>query len=262
MNHTFEEISISTGDTSAKIAPGRGAIVTSFTINITKILFLDRETFNDATKNVRGGIPLLFPNAGPLKGGIFNLPQHGFARKMPWQVSESQPDSLTLKLRSNMKTRENYPFDFELTLNVEVRKNRLIHNLKVKNTGDKPMPTGYGLHPYFSIPQADKQELRTNIVGFNPAHVNWLEEFDRSFANPGLIHVTISGRKIIIETDPAIFQVARVWHLPGKNFICFEPWTRDNFALDFPEHSLWVKPDESVTLSMAISYIDNNDNAL
>jgi galactose mutarotase-like enzyme len=262
MNHTFEEIAISTGDTLATIAPGRGAIVTSFTSNQTEILYLDRETFEDANKNVRGGIPLLFPNAGPLKGGVFNLPQHGFARRMLWNVFGQKPNSMTLKLLSNAETLQNYPFDFELILNVEVQKNKLNHIMTVKNTGNKPMPTAYGLHPYFSIPQPDKHELRTNIPGFDPQAVNWLEEFDRSFPNPGLIRLTMPGRKITIETDPAIFQVARIWHLPGKNFICFEPWTRDNFALDDPEHSLWVQPHASVNLSMAIIYIDNNDNAL
>jgi len=88
-------------------------------------------------------------------------------------------------------------------------------------------------------------------LGFNPAHVNWLEEFDRSFANPGLIHVTISGRKIIIETDPAIFQSCPGLAPAARISSALSPGPVINFALDFPEHSLWVKPDDPVTLSMA-----------
>ena len=101
MKQNFEEISILSGATQAKIAPERGGLVTSLSINNTEILYLDRETFDDLTKNVRGGIPLLFPNAGPLKGGLYNLPQHGFARRMRWNTIVQNQNSITLQLLSN-----------------------------------------------------------------------------------------------------------------------------------------------------------------
>ena len=78
MENTFAEIAIVSGCTQAKIAPARGGLLTSFSVDNTEIFYLDRETFNDVIKNVRGGIPLLFPNAGPLKVSLYNLPQHGF----------------------------------------------------------------------------------------------------------------------------------------------------------------------------------------
>ena len=126
---------------------------------------------------------------------------------------------------------KNYPFDFELKLTVEVDKNKLTHSITVINTGDKPMPTAYGTHPYFEIPQEEKQRLITNIENFNPKEVNWMEEIDKPFINPGLIKVQMPGREITIENDPNIFEFARIWHQAGKNFICIEPWTRDDFAL-------------------------------
>ena len=101
MEKTFEEITIVSGTTQAKIAPERGGLLTSFSVDNTEIFYLDRETFNDVIKNVRGGIPLLFPNAGPLKGGLYNLPQHGFVRKMPWKVTAQNRNSITLQLLSN-----------------------------------------------------------------------------------------------------------------------------------------------------------------
>ncbi len=116
MEKTFEEITIVSGTTQAKIAPERGGLLTSFSIDSAEIIYLDRETFNDPTKNVRGGIPLLFPNAGPLKRGLYNLPQHGFVRKIPWIVIEQKRNSIALQLLSNPETRINYPFDFELKL--------------------------------------------------------------------------------------------------------------------------------------------------
>jgi galactose mutarotase-like enzyme len=252
MKQNFEEISILSGVTQAKIAPERGGLVTSLSINNTEILYLDRETFDDLTKNVRGGIPLLFPNAGPLKGGLYNLPQHGFARRMRWNTIVQNQKSITLQLLPTEETMKNYPFDFELKLTVEVDKNKLTHSMTVINTGDKPMPTAYGTHPYFAIPQEEKQRLITNIENFNPKEVNWMEEIDKPFINPGLIKVQMPGREITIENDPNIFEFAIIWHQAGKNFICIEPWTRDDFALDTPNQSLWIKPDESMILSIII----------
>ena len=252
MKQTFEEISISSGDRHVKIAPKRGGLITSFSINNTEILYLDRETFDDITKNVRGGIPLLFPNAGPLNCGLYNLPQHGFARRMPWHIIEQNLNSITLQLLSNEETSENYPFDFKLTLQVELDKNKLTHSLTVKNTGEIPMPTAYGIHPYFKIRQEEKQNLITNIENFNPKEINWMKEFDKPFINPGVVNVQMRGKEITVESDPNIFKFARIWHLAGRNFICIEPWTRDNFAIDNPNQSLWIKPGESLSLSVII----------
>jgi galactose mutarotase-like enzyme len=79
-----------------------------------------------------------------------------------------------------------------------------------------------------------------------------MEEIDKPFINPGLIKVQMPGREITIENDPNIFEFAIIWHQAGKNFICIEPWTRDDFALDTPNQSLWIKPDESMILSIII----------
>jgi galactose mutarotase-like enzyme len=252
MENTFEEIVILSGTTRAKIAPGRGGLVTSLSIDDTETIYLDRETFNDITKNVRGGIPLLFPNAGSLKGGLYNLPQHGFARRMPWNIIGRSQNTITLELPPNQETRGNYLFDFELKLKVEVANNKLTHALNIKNMGDRPMPTAYGIHPYFGIPQEEKQKLITNIGSFNPREINWMEEFDKPFVNPGLISVQMLRKEITIESDSSIFKFVRIWHQPGKNFICIEPWTRGDFALNNPNQSLWIKPNECITLSVII----------
>lgn len=108
----FREITIRSGNTEANIAPERGGIMTSFIVDGTQIFYLDRATFEDSTKNVRGGIPILFPNAGPLENGLYDLPQHGFARRMPWEVTEQDEKSVTMGLSANEQTREKYPFDF------------------------------------------------------------------------------------------------------------------------------------------------------
>ncbi len=89
--------STSTGDTlelsddeagsAVTIVPGRGAIITRFRVGERELLYLDESTLRDPAKNVRGGIPLLFPSPGRLTGDRFerdgrsgSMKQHGFAR--------------------------------------------------------------------------------------------------------------------------------------------------------------------------------------
>ena len=253
MEETLREIAVSSGGAQMKIAPQRGGLVTSFSIDKAEILYLDRATFADLSQNVRGGIPLLFPHAGPSKSSLYHLSQHGFARRMPWNITGQDGNSITLQLLSNDETRKDFPFDFELKLQAAVAANRLTHTFTIINKGDKPMPTAYGTHPYFQIPQAEKQNLTANIEGFNPKEIDWRGGFDQSFTNPGRIRIQMPGKKITLESDPDTFRVVRIWHLAGKDFICIEPWTRDSFAIDDPGECLWVGPREPVKFSIAIS---------
>ena len=89
----FETLRIQHGDVSAEIVPERGAIVSSLKVRGKDVLYMDTSTLEDATKNVRGGIPLLFPYAGKLVDEIFvhagtKMKQHGFARNKAWPASE------------------------------------------------------------------------------------------------------------------------------------------------------------------------------
>ena len=114
---TFEEIAIRSGSVSAEIAPSRGALVSSLNVNGSEILYLDRATFNDAPKNVRGGIPVLFPYAGKLVDGIFTaagtkMNQHGFGRNKAWTVLERKADMVSVGLESDAETLAVYPYAF------------------------------------------------------------------------------------------------------------------------------------------------------
>ena len=55
----------------AEIVPERGALVSRFIVEGEPILFLDESTLADPTKNVRGGIPVLFPAPGVLSGATY-----------------------------------------------------------------------------------------------------------------------------------------------------------------------------------------------
>src|SRR5438132_2165715 len=67
----------------AEVVPERGGLVTRFRVQGRGLLYLDEATLADRSKNVRGGVPVLFPIAGKApEGGA--MKQHGFARNRAW----------------------------------------------------------------------------------------------------------------------------------------------------------------------------------
>jgi galactose mutarotase-like enzyme len=259
MQNIFREISISSGNTRAKIAPERGGLLTSFAVNDVNVLYLDRETFNNSEKSIRGGIPVLFPQAG-LYSGPYHLKHHGFAKLKPWNLIEQTQDSMTLGLSSDESTKKDYPFNFHLSLKARVTEGRLDYIMTVKNTGNELLPTAYGTHPYFEIMDSDKSKvIIKNIEDFNPQKVDWSKDYGVKFPNPGEIKMiipktsNIPQKEIVIESDPNVFQLIYVWHEVGKNFICVEPWTRNDYALNDPRQSIWIKPGESMVFPISIS---------
>ena len=83
------------GSDSLLLAPERGGLLCGWRSGDREILYFDAQRFADPTLSVRGGVPVLFPICGnlpnnrlPLPQGTFPLPQHGFARTMPWSLEE------------------------------------------------------------------------------------------------------------------------------------------------------------------------------
>jgi len=75
------------------VAPERGAIVVLLNLSGKEILYLNEATLFDRTKNIRGGIPVLFPICGRVvdgkiffKGQEFEMKNHGFARDSSFNI--------------------------------------------------------------------------------------------------------------------------------------------------------------------------------
>lgn len=249
----FKSITISKGASLAKIIPERGGIVAEFTVGEQQILYMDKETLFDLSKNVRGGIPILFPQAGSLKeGSKYPLKQHGFARNMPWKVRVRDRERIILELSDTEETRKLYPFSFNLSLVIEVREMELIHQMTITNTGEETMPIAYGLHPYFYMPTTEKAEIQSNIEGLNPHSVNWEDIFDKRFINPGKIDIKTFQRSFSLITDSEMFPHLAIWSLPEKDFICIEPWSKLDGALENSDSSVLISPNQSLNYRFVI----------
>lgn len=264
-------------DTRAVIAPQRGALVTSFQVAGRELLFMDDSTLYDTSKNVRGGIPILFPSPGKLTSDTFahkgrvgtDLKQHGIARLMPWRVAHSSADSLELELASDAWTLARFPWTFQAQLHFQLIGRCLQLQFTLRNTDTVALPFALGYHPYFRVADADKarvsiasdatqafDNVRKQIVPFQGFDLTQ-QELDLHLLDHGSDDCALAwpdGSQLRVCADPD-FAVWVVWTLAQRDFVCLEPWTARGDALNSGLNLLTVEPGESRTLQVELEFL-------
>lgn len=264
-------------DTCVVIAPARGALVTSWKVAGRELLYMDDSTLHDTTKNVRGGIPVLFPSPGKLLSDSFayngrvgtGLTQHGFARLMPWQVRESSGEALRLGLTSDATTLSRFPWRFRAQLDFAVRERSLQLTFSVENTDSEPMPFALGYHPYFHVHERDKAQVRIDsqasqafdnvrkqIVAFEGFDLTQ-PELDLHLLDHDSQQCVLTwpdGSALHIKADPE-FVVWVVWTLAGRDFVCLEPWSARGNALNSGHNLLTVEPGHTREIQLDLTFV-------
>jgi galactose mutarotase-like enzyme len=224
-------LSLARGDVTVGVVPERGALVTSIVVSGKELLYLDRATLDDPTKNVRGGIPVLFPYAGKLVDGRLTaagttMGQHGFGRNRPWLVQEKGAGEARLRLVQDPETRSQFPYDYEADYVVTVLPRGAEVRLRVENTGGRPIPLSPGWHPYFRCAARMKARVSGTVAGFTADKLGDDREFDFGLLPPPSgrteFHVPELGT-VSIEFSPKMRHM-QFWSQPGKDFICLEPF--------------------------------------
>jgi galactose mutarotase-like enzyme len=227
----YETLRLSNGDVVAEVVPARGALVTSLSVGGTDVLFLDRSTLDDPAKNVRGGIPVLFPYAGRLVDDLFALAgtrmkQHGFGRNKPWAVQESSAGSAWLRLAQDEDTRAQYPYEYDAHYGIHLLPRGVQVELVVTNGGARPLPVSPGWHPYFRCPAALKARVRGDVPGLDAHPMGDGVEFDFGLEAPasGRTRFEVPGLGTLrIDFSPALRHL-QFWSQPGRDFVCLEPF--------------------------------------
>ena len=208
--------------------------------------------------------PLLFPIVCGLwkdeyrvDGRTFNLPRHGFARDMDFEVVEKSDTSVPYTIESSPETREVYPYDFELDVTYILNDDAISVIWSVKNTGKKQIHFQIGGYPSFNLTggaEGDKMhgsilfdnvEPLTRIIGNTGGCIKperyelktdrqvW--KFDEeSFADDAVILDKSQVGLAVIQDAEGMPQVGLsfeapcvgIWSPYGKNapFVCIEPW--------------------------------------
>jgi galactose mutarotase-like enzyme len=259
----------------AELVPERGALVSRFIVEGEPILFLDESTLADPTKNVRGGIPVLFPSPGVLPGNTYTadgrevpMRRHGFARDLPWEVRSQETSRVVLALGHSKQTLREFPWRFEALLSVTLLGSALHLSFSAENRDSRPMPLHLGYHPYFHVPQAHKASASVETDASRAwdnrkgAHVplTGLEltgpEVDMHLLDHSMHGTTLERgpglRPVELAWSPS-FTTLVVWTLEGRDFVCVEPWTAPGGALQSHQGLLTVAPGETFASEFEIS---------
>ncbi len=201
--------------------------------------------------------PVLFPIVGTLKNNTYTinekeyqLPRHGFARDMDFELIEKTQNKAVFSLQSSEETLQKYPFEFELQLIYTLNENELELEYKVINKGKEKMPFSIGAHPAIALPDhfenyAFKFEKEENLKYYllendlissktkiletknNVVPLNY-----ELFKNDALIFKTLESKSLTIlnnskpyvKVDYYDFPSLGIWTKENAPFICIEPW--------------------------------------
>lgn len=201
--------------------------------------------------------PVLFPIVGTLKDNCFfyenqkyELPRHGFARDMEFEIVQHTENEVTFSLKSSELTIQIYPFSFELQLTYSLIENELKIGYSIHNLNKVEMPFSIGAHPAFALPNEienyslsfEKQEdlkcyILENDLLSNANYTISLENKElpittKLFEKDALIFKQLQSKNVsILENGKAILKVSfedfkslGIWSKVGAKFVCIEPW--------------------------------------
>ncbi len=251
------KITLANDSACAEIYPELGALCASLKIKDRELLAWPSGFDPENYKKISGGLPLLFPITGRLsrqgemgkylhQGNLFELGIHGFLHTQTFEILSQDSQSLSLKLKNNLDTFKNYPFEFEIILNFKLLKNGLEINQIYKNLGVNPMPFYAGFHPYFyisrdrsgaklnfkAIKSFQYNELLTEVIGeqacldmpIDLANPSYNERLSLLGSDPKDKTVRLKfkdGSELIQASD---FEYLQLYTDFQKEFICLEPW--------------------------------------
>lgn len=201
--------------------------------------------------------PVLFPIVGTLKnnrytinGKEYQLPRHGFARDMEFQLIDKTENSAVFSLQSNDETLKKYPFEFELQLIYTLQETTLDIAYKVINKSETKIPFSIGAHPAIALPDPfenyafkfEKEEdlkyslLENDLISNKTETLATTENLVplhyKLFENDALVFKTLESNSLTIfenskpyvKVDFADFPSLGIWTKDKAPFVCIEPW--------------------------------------
>ncbi|SDK69657.1 Galactose mutarotase [Catalinimonas alkaloidigena] len=206
--------------------------------------------------------PVLFPIVGKLKGNqyqvdeqTYTLPQHGFARDLPFELIKQSPQQALFRLESDSTTREKYPFEFRLDIGYALRGSAVRVSYTVANQGDETMYFSIGAHPGFAICLFPDEQLDDYYLEFDHAEraarallegglfnsatrpvltgTPTLPLDAHSFDEDAIVFKQLKSQKVSLKSRKSDYRVKvcyagfpylGIWSKAGAPFVCIEPW--------------------------------------
>lgn len=245
------------------LAPAAGGAIARFTVDGVDILRPMGAADIASGKGNNGSSYPLVPFAGRIRDGRLDFrgerirlapnwpgaphPLHGDGWSNAWQVAQHDRTSAALSyLHERAGDRGGWPFRYRAGQHFELEDDRLTIRMTLENLEDRPVPGGFGLHPFF-VRDADSELVcRTRTVWLMDADVMPTERvavppaWDFSAGrkvNDVPLNTAFEGwdgratlvwprRRLRIEMTAGTAFGTLVLFMPaGEDFFCVEPWS-------------------------------------
>ena len=198
-----------------------------------------------------GQAPILFPVVGASAGGVVRvegrahpMPQHGFARRLPFSLAERTEDSACLVLRDSTETLAAYPFPFRLDVIAHLDEDTLALTFAVTNTGSAEMPFSLGFHPAFPWP-FDGGPREAYAVAFEGDETGAIPDVaPGGLLRRGSRRLALDGRRLAL--DPSLFAEALCFLDARSRSLRFLSPSGTSITMEtdgFAHLALWTKPE-------------------
>lgn len=230
----------------AKIAY-RGAQILSFYNKVQQkdLLWCSEKSSFKPQKAIRGGIPLCFPWFGANKNNV-DLPAHGFARNLDWQLANIDFDAqqghrLKFVLQDQAATRQIWDYAFQIELELQLGQ-ALKLKLNVMNLDQQAFEFTFAWHSYFAI-----QDI-------HHTQINGLQDHQFLDQLTGKMHQQTSRVQFDQETDRIYQQTQQSYQILDQqkaiigiqskdcpNVVVWNPWVEKTQRLGDVALDAWRK---------------------
>jgi aldose 1-epimerase len=170
---------------------------------------------------------------------------HGFGQYAAWRVERHEADRIELRY-SHREGEHGWPWAFDAIQTIRAAPDGAHLSMRVVNRSPRPMPAGFGFHPYFAALEAEldaatfwrhEAEIAVGVSDEHPPrrHVKESDGYTRYLSGwDGRATLSYAdGRALALEADGALGHA--VVHCPaGGGYLCVEPVSHvsDGFNLD------------------------------
>jgi glucose-6-phosphate 1-epimerase len=238
----------------------------------TPVLFKSRESFQEAGKQIRGGIPLCWPwfGAPPSSG----LPRHGFARLVSWDLLSTQYDSklteASIYITDNEQTKTLWPHSFELVQKISLSDNLSIE-VTTLNKGNEPFELSQSIHPYIKVRDIEN----VSVSGVEDCKFTDLFTKKSNLQNGPLsidketYYIYGNGKNACAIRDTGLGRNIALTYSGMKNLVVWNPWIEKSSELEdlgdneykgmltlapatLPEEKMVLQPNEKITIKNSV----------
>ena len=135
-----------------------------------EVLWAEDHFASGQKRSTGSGIPLLFPFPGRIQGTRFVWEKreyvlhegdgrgnaiHGFVHDRPWRVLQQSVGRLVGQFQASVDDSasvDQWPADYRITATYSLQAAQLTCQYVLENPDTRPLPCGFGAHPYFRLP--------------------------------------------------------------------------------------------------------------